>query len=392
MFVRTNWLECPNKHPENCIRTISQTFNHRLNVRHSSKLYKRLFRSHTKRSRRRAVRYSLLTANICLLVAAIAFVSQQPSSNASQALLSQPETAAASPLDQLSSADIAVHVSRMVQMDVDEVTQVANQADSESAQLAVSSADSVVVAKPQLVNTQTKSAKDIKTYVAVAGDSVDSLAAKFGVTSDSIKGSNGLSGNTVRVGTQLYIPPVNGIVYVVKAGDTAASLASRFGGNQDSIIADNDAEVSGLRVGTRILIRDGVFRAAAGRTAAPATNYTYAGFSFGTSAIYGYNGYTRGYCTWYVASRISVPSNWGNANTWDDRARLSGWTVSSNPRAGAIGQTNVGYAGHVGIVEAVSEDGSMIKYSDMNGIAGYNRVGYSDWVPARSVFQNFIYR
>jgi GTPase involved in cell partitioning and DNA repair len=27
-----------------------------------------------------------------------------------------------------------------------------------------------------------------------------------------------------------------------------------------------------------------------------------------------------------------------------------------------------------------------------NGLAGFNRVGYSGWVPALSKFQNFIYR
>jgi len=34
----------------------------------------------------------------------------------------------------------------------------------------------------------------------------------------------------------------------------------------------------------------------------------------------------------------------------------------------------------------------MIKYSDMNGLAGWGRVGYSDdWVPA-SKFPHYIYR
>jgi surface antigen len=111
---------------------------------------------------------------------------------------------------------------------------------------------------------------------------------------------------------------------------------------------------------------------------------------FSIRPIYGYNGYDYGYCTWYVANRISVPANWGNANTWDNLAPASGWTVSHAPRAGGIAQSNRGAFGHVAYVEAVSPDGTMIKYSDMNGIAGFNRVGYSDWVPA-SKFNNYIY-
>jgi surface antigen len=47
------------------------------------------------------------------------------------------------------------------------------------------------------------------------------------------------------------------------------------------------------------------------------------------------------------------------------------------------------YLGHVGIVEQVAPDGTM-KYSDMNGIAGWGRVGYSGWV-SPSTFQHYIY-
>jgi surface antigen len=65
--------------------------------------------------------------------------------------------------------------------------------------------------------------------------------------------------------------------------------------------------------------------------------------------------------------------------------------VSSTPRVGAIGQSDGGYFGHVAYVEAVSDDGTMIKYSDMNGLAGFGRVGYSDWVSA-SKFPKYIYR
>jgi surface antigen len=109
-----------------------------------------------------------------------------------------------------------------------------------------------------------------------------------------------------------------------------------------------------------------------------------AGFGWG-GPVSGGNLYTYGYCTWYVANKVAVPSNWGNANTWDNRAALSGWVVSPIPRAGAVAQTDRGSEGHVAYVEAVSEDGTMIKYSDMNGLAGWGRVGYSDWVPASQV-------
>jgi surface antigen len=289
------------------------------------------------------------------------------------------------PLDQLSSAQIALTAAQAAGLQ--ELTSVRNQADSDSLTLNVVPNDSIAVAKPQIVSTAQKSRKDIHSYVVVAGDSVASLATKFGITADSIKWSNNLGSNNLTVGAKLVIPPVNGIVYSVKAGDTPASLASKYQADPNQIISYNDAEITGLSPGEQIIIPNG-------RVAAPAVSYSsYAApsFGYGFTPTYGGNGYDYGYCTWYVASRIAVPANWGNANTWDNYAALSGWTVSANPVAGAIAQTDRGFEGHVAIVEAVSDDGTMIKYSDMNGIAGWGRLGYSDWVPV-SRFAHYIYR
>jgi surface antigen len=246
-----------------------------------------------------------------------------------------------------------------------------------------------VVAKPQIVSTALKSRDDIKTYVAVAGDTVSTVAQKFGITSDSIKWSNGLTSDTLALGTKLVIPPVNGVVYTVKSGDTVQSLAAKYKASADQIVAYNDAEIAGITPGEQLLIPNGQIQAAPARATGGGGGVYLAGGSF--TPQYGSNGYDYGYCTYYAAARSGAPGNWGNANTWAYYAALSGWTVSSTPRPGAIAQTSAGYLGHVAIVEAVSADGSQIKYSDMNGIAGWGRVGYSDWVPVGH-FQHYIYR
>jgi len=335
-------------------------------------------------ARRRTVRYGLLIGNFLLLAGIVAFVIQSgPSQGGAVQTLNSASNAASDPLDQLSSADVAASLSRAVRMP--EATAVTNQADTVKAELAVTATNSVV-AKPQVVSTALKSRRDIQTYVTVSGDTVSGVAAKFNVTSDSIRWSNSLSGDAVAAGVALQIPPVNGVVYTVQSGDTPQSLASKYSASSDQIIAYNDAEISGLKPGEKIIIPNGTVKQVV--VAARSSSY---GYSFGSSAIYGYNGYDWGFCTWYVANRIAVPSNWGNANTWDNLAPMSGWTVSSEPRAGAIAQTDRGSFGHVAYVEAVSEDGSMIKYSDMNGLAGFGRVGYSDWVPT-SKFPHYIYR
>lgn len=354
-----------------------------------SKTYQKIkSRLKIKRIRRRAIRFSLLGFNLLALIIILTIV-LYPSSKSSTLTndSSTPVNAdntVSNPLDKVSSVDIALTVARMSSLP--ETTAITNQAQSEAANIGVAATNDNVIAKPQVVATALKSKADIKNYTTVAGDTISSVANKFGVTSDSIRWSNGLSGEALNPGTKIVIPPVNGIVYVVRPGDTIDSIVQKFGANRESFVAFNDLDVGGLAVNSQVVVPNGLVRGIS-TVARSVSAFPWGG----GSPIYGYNGYDYGYCTWYVANRISVPSNWGNANTWDNLAPMSGWSVSSAPRPGSIAQSNRGYFGHVAYVEAVSPDGSMIKYSDMNGIAGFNRVGYSDWVPA-SKFNNYIYR
>jgi surface antigen len=341
-----------------------------------------------RKTKKRYTRYGIVAGNVALLLIVSIFIltNRSASQTVRSSTVSSVDATASSmpnPLDQLSSAQIALTAAQAA--DLPELTSVRNQADSDSLILNVVPNDTVAVAKPQIVATALKSKQDIRAYTTVAGDTVTGLATKFGVSADSIRWSNSLVGNTLKVGVKLTIPPVNGVVYTVKSGDTPASLAVKYQADASQIISYNDAEISGLTPGEQIIIPNG-------RVAAPVVSYgSYVAFSAGSfSPTYGFNGYDYGYCTWYVANKVAVPSNWGNANTWDNYAALSGWTVSVVPRAGAIAQTDRGFEGHVAYVEAVSDDGSMIKYSDMNGLAGWGRVGYSDWTPA-SHFQHYIY-
>lgn len=82
------------------------------------------------------------------------------------------------------------------------------------------------------------------------------------------------------------------------------------------------------------------------------------------------NTYAYGNCTFWTATRREevnrpIPNNWGNANTWDDSARLASYTVDHTPRLHAIFQTDAGALGHVAFVEKVNPDGSW-EISEMN--------------------------
>lgn len=330
-------------------------------------------------TQRRLVRGGLIAANVAVLALVAGIVLVFPRSGHSgqaNAISANTNAAAANPLDQLASAKIALTVARM--SGLSETTAITNQADSQSAELTMAPASATVVSKPQVVTTAFKTNKDIVMHVAVAGDTVSSLAAQYGVPSDSIRLSNNLSGDGVQVGAKLWIPPVPGMVYTVAAGDTPESLATKYSSNKDKIIAFNDAEISGLKPGERIVIPDAVKVVPVVKAAS-----TYSlGWGGGGSATYGYNGYDYGYCTWYVANKRAaagnpVPSNLGNAATWATRAAAYGLATGRTPQVGAAGITSTSGAGHVVYVEQVNDDGS-IWVSEMNS---YGQVSMTNSTP-----------
>lgn len=334
-------------------------------------------------SRKRLIRVGLIGANVAVLGVVAAFViggSHGSSLNASGTLNNN---AAANPVDGLTAYDIAANVARMTSLP--ESTAINNQAQTAQAEVAVSASDASIVAKPQIVATALKSRDDIHYYTSMTGDTVSSVAQKYGITTNSLMWSNGISGVSLPLGTKLVIPPLNGIVYTVKSGDTVQSLASKYSANAAQIVAYNDAEIGGIQPGEQIIIPNG--QVAARQATATVTtgggNFIASG-SF--TPLYGNNGYDFGYCTWYVASQIPVPSNWGNAATWAYYAAISGWNVSSSPTVGSIAQTSSGYAGHVAIVTAVN--GGNVTISEMNATAGWGRVD-TRTLPISS-FQHYI--
>lgn len=341
------------------------------------------------------VRFSLLSANIILLAVVAGFVLQKPQTTGttvSNAVLVTKDESLANPLDALSSADIAVTVARAAQLP--EQVQVANHADTINAQLAVTPSDDVVVAQPQIISTGLKSRADIKSYVTVAGDTVASVAEKFGVTSDTIKWSNGLTGDSVNPGVTLTISPVNGIIYTVKSADTIDSLVTRYSLNKDKFVAMNDLESGNLPVSQKIILPDASQpRVATSTSSRLASSYTYSRSGF--EAVYGYNGYSYGYCTWHAANRRAaigrpIPANLGNAITWYSRASGAGLPVGNTPQAGAVlWHANRGGLGHVAFVESINADGSL-NVSDMNW-SGWGVISYRTVTPAEFGSYRFIY-
>lgn len=81
--------------------------------------------------------------------------------------------------------------------------------------------------------------------------------------------------------------------------------------------------------------------------------------------------YAWGNCTyWAFAMRLwandPTPTSWGNANTWDDRARADGYVVDHTPSVNSIFQTDEGDYGHVAYVIKVDSTTGDWTISEMN--------------------------
>ena len=233
--------------------------------------------------------------------------------------------------------------------------------------------------KPTLPNIA--ASRGVVEYVVADGDTMEAIAAKYGVTTDQIRWSNGLKTTDISVGDTLYVPTKPGIVYTVKADETIEEIVDKYGSNATEIIALNDLEVSGISEGMKILIKDGTLpEKERPEYVAPRPTYTnysyfysYSGSAYSRQDIvvlgryYGLGGpYVAGQCTqWAWYNRQDLPRNLGNANTWAARAAAAGYRVDRTPAPGSIFQTSVGWYGHVGYVEAVNADGS-ITVTEMN--------------------------
>jgi murein DD-endopeptidase MepM/ murein hydrolase activator NlpD len=101
-------------------------------------------------------------------------------------------------------------------------------------------------------------------YIVQPGDTVSSIAKKFGVSIDTIRWQNDLKSiDAIKPGQKLEIPPVTGIVHKVRRGETVYSIAKKFGVSAQQIVNwpfntyAND-ETFALAVGQTLMVPDGV--------------------------------------------------------------------------------------------------------------------------------------
>ncbi len=93
------------------------------------------------------------------------------------------------------------------------------------------------------------------TYVVKSGDSLYSISRKYGVSVDDIKRANQLTSNLLSIGQVLVIPSnETENIYVVQRGDSLYSIAREYGTTVDALKRANNLTSNLLNIGQRLII------------------------------------------------------------------------------------------------------------------------------------------
>jgi murein DD-endopeptidase MepM/ murein hydrolase activator NlpD len=104
----------------------------------------------------------------------------------------------------------------------------------------------------------------IITYQVERGDTLSTVANKFGISENTIRWDNNLSTDTLTVGQSLQILPVSGIAYKVVAGDTVYTVAKKYNTDPQKIVDFPFNEFAGdgtnftLVNGETLIVPDGI--------------------------------------------------------------------------------------------------------------------------------------
>ncbi len=106
--------------------------------------------------------------------------------------------------------------------------------------------DRIVIARPSV-------------HVVQQGDTVSGIAKKYGISVNTILWANGLTARSVlRLGQELTILPVSGVLHEVKRGETLGVIANKYGSDVDKILEANLVKSpTAVQIGQKLVIPDG---------------------------------------------------------------------------------------------------------------------------------------
>ncbi len=284
--------------------------------------------------------------------------------------------------------------------------------------IVIADQDTLLAPNPDSVRVNIEN--QIKSYTVKNGDTLGQIAQNFGISTQTIINNNGLSDGYANIGQELKILPVDGLLVTATANDTLPDIAAKFNPLKyssdkkakesaqtqllEKIISYNGLEsAEDIDDGQLIIVPGGAVVQAPKPTPTPRPVTSHGGSSSSsalpkgasnavTSVSGGYDDvshtFPKGYCTWYVATRMKITFG-GNAKNWLANARASGYVVSNEaaPRTAVVTTDSARY-GHVAYVEQVTD--SAILVSEMN-FEGFNKINQR-WIPINSkTIRGYIY-
>ncbi|MFH1712009.1 MAG: M23 family metallopeptidase [Patescibacteria group bacterium] len=102
--------------------------------------------------------------------------------------------------------------------------------------------------------------ENIEVYVIEQGDTISTIAAKFGISVNTLLWANNLSVRSlIKPGDELSILPVSGIKHIVAKNETLSSIAKKYEVEQEEVLEFNKlASANDLVVGEEIIVPGGV--------------------------------------------------------------------------------------------------------------------------------------
>jgi len=122
-----------------------------------------------------------------------------------------------------------------------------------------------VLAAEDVFHTQEseKPRSEVLDYTVQKGDTLSTIAKRFGIDEDTIRWANNMRNDTITVGDTLQILPVSGIAHKVERGDTIYTIAKKYDANPQAVVdfPFNDfanPQTFSLVEGQMIIVPDGV--------------------------------------------------------------------------------------------------------------------------------------
>ena len=180
-----------------------------------------------------------------------------------------------------------------------------------------------VMVKPNPDSVQSLVSKQVQVYTTEGGDTLSTIAQKFGVSVNSIKWSNNLPSDTIKPGWFLLIPPDNGVVVkITDSNFTIPDAAKKYEVKTEAIVAANVLENAEdiPEVGQYLYIPNGkVTPPPAPKVAAKAKSGKSNIINKG-KLVPGGHIFPPKYCTCYFTTNVKVTCGC-NANSWHSNAR-----------------------------------------------------------------------